>query len=69
MAESEKTVLVCFLGRNRPVRYAGSLENLAGTTKAAFRDVLGASDPVLFFQLRDEDWGGLFVDVIDRDRP
>ena len=65
MAEAEKTVLIGFLGRNRPVQYVGSLENFASATKVAFRDVLGGSDPVLFFQLRNEDWGGLFIHVTD----
>ena len=41
------------------------MEELTVATKETFRDLLGNKDPDIFFQLRDEYWGGLFVDVVD----
>ena len=61
----KKTVLVSFSERNRPVEFTGGMEELTVATKETFRDLLGNKDPDIFFQLRDEDWGGLFVDVVD----
>lgn len=61
----KKTVLVSLLERNRPVEFTGGVEELTIATKETFRNLLGNKDPDIFFQLRDEDWGGLFVDVVD----
>ena len=61
----KKTVFVSFSERNRPVEFTGGMEELTVTTKETFRDLLGNKDPDKFFQLRDEDWGGLFVDDVD----
>ncbi len=65
--EVGKTVLVSVGERSRPVSYAGGLSELCNATKAAFKDILGSrTDPsALFFQLCDDQWGGLFVDVLD----
>ena len=55
-----KTVLVSFLGRNRPVEYTGDLRSLTSATKEAYQDLLHVNpDLELFFQLRDEAWGGM----------
>ena len=60
----KKAVFVSFSKRNRPVEFTGGMEELTVATKETFRD-LGNKDHDIFFQLRDEDWGGLFVDVVD----
>ena len=59
----KKTVLVSLLERNRPVEFTGGVEELTIATKETFCNLLGNKDPDIFFQLRDEDWGGLFADV------
>ena len=41
------------------------MEELFYATKETFADVLQEEDPCLFFQLRDENWGGLYVDIAD----
>ena len=56
----KKTVFVSLLERNRPVEFMGELTI---ATKETFRNLLGNKDPDIFFQLRDKDWGGLFVDA------
>ncbi len=57
----EKCVLV-LLGERR--KYDGGESSLAKATMAVYSDVLQPTDK-LIFQLHDEDWGGLLVDVLD----
>lgn len=59
----EKAVLVSFKDRNRVVHFTGS--DLVPAVREVFSDLLSdAADIVL--QLKDESWGGVYIDLQDR---
>ena len=71
--EAERSVLVTVGGRNRIVRFWHGIASapsqsdktaLTAAVKSAFRDVL-LEDQDLILQMKNEDWGGAFVEVID----
>ena len=65
---ASKTVLVCFEQWKRPVTFNGGVQVLTEAMKTAFQDVLPADDnSPLVLQVKNEDWGGEFVDVIRDD--
>ena len=69
ISSAEKTVLVCMFNRNRPVTFCGGLTELQRSAIEVFRDVVTpeiVSD--LVFQYRCEEWGGLFLDVLNIDQ-
>ena len=66
-----KTALVC-VGekheRRRPVQFSGSNQQLCTAVRNAFSDVIAPTDEV-FLQIKDETWGGMFIDLVDQDVP
>ena len=68
----EKTVLVQLGERVRPVVIApGDGDDVARATVATctvFRDVLSPADEIVL-QLKDEEWGGIFIDKLQGDIP
>ncbi len=70
MAE-ERTVLVHLRERTRPVKFVSSGDDVASVveaTRLAFSEVVGPRDSVAL-QMKDEDWGGVFVDKLDGEIP
>lgn len=63
-----KTVLVCVGERRRPVQFSGSNQQLCTAVRKAFTDVITPTDGV-FLQIKDETWGGMFIDLVDQDVP
>ena len=66
-----KTVLVCVgerQERRRPVQFSGSNQQLCTAVRKAFSDVITPTDEV-FLQIKDETWGGMFIDLVDQDVP
>ena len=60
------TVLVCIGERRRPVRSnSSSLEALKAAVLSQFSDILPASNFSPLFQMKDENWGGMFVDIVE----
>ena len=63
-----KKVLVCFGNRKRSVDIPDDGENdekhLRANALKAFQDLLQPEMPI-FLQIKDEDWGGEFVDLVD----
>ena len=59
-----KTVLVSLEERNRPVTFSGAKENLVEEIRVVFKDQL-ASEEDVYLQIKDESWGGIFVDVLN----
>ena len=68
MSENEKCVLICTGERKRPVTFTGSKEQLLTAIKDAFSDVVKPESNI-FLQIKDEAWGGMFVDLRDEDNP
>ena len=70
--EAERSVLVTVGGRNRVVRFgiAPSSQSesdktaLTAAVRSAFGDVL-VEDQDFILQMKSEDWGGAFVEVMD----
>ena len=60
----EKTVLVQFLKRSRPVSVHGNKKELISRIKEDFHDLVNAEDELLL-QRKDEEWGGEFVDIAE----
>ena len=60
----EKTVLVQFLKRSRPVTVHGNKKELISRIKEDFHDLVNAEDELLL-QRKDEEWGGEFVDIAE----
>ena len=63
-----KTVLVCVGERRRPVQFSGFNQQLCTAVRKAFSDVITPTDEV-FLQVKDETWGGMFIDLVDQDVP
>ena len=63
MSDVTKTVLVSLGERTRPVTFSGSNQTLMEAILAVFKDILGDQGVYLHVQLKDESWGGVFVDV------
>ena len=64
-----KSVLVCVRERQerrRPVQFSGSNQQLCTAVRKAFSDVI---TPTVFLQIKDETWGGIFIDLVDQDVP
>lgn len=59
----KKAVLVSFKERNRVVHFSGS--DLLPAVREVFSDVLDETVQ-LVLQLKDESWGGVFIDLQDR---
>jgi len=66
---AEKKVLVCFGDRKRcvniPAESENDLEYLNAIAIEVLKDVLPTSAIQIFLQLKDEEWGGEFVDIYD----
>ena len=61
----KKSVLVSLNERNRVVDFSGSsLSDLVNVVKEAFKDLIDETAQ-LVLQLKDESWGGVFIDVQD----
>ena len=58
-----KTVLVSLEERNRPATFSGAKENLVEEIRVVFKDQLASED--VYLQIKDESWGGIFVDVLN----
>ena len=67
MSDVTKTVLVSLGERTRPVTFSGSNQALMEAILVVFKDVLG--DQGVYLQLKDESWGGVFVDVQEQEIP
>lgn len=69
--ERTVTVLLCYGERRRPVKLSSSsLEELRARFLSAFSGVLPkvpASELNLLFQVKDESWGGEFVDIVSEE--
>ena len=71
---TQRTVLVMFGQRTRPVSFetgTSALDTqkaLIASIKSAFDDQLAPTSS-LILQIRDEEWGGVFVDLISQDVP
>ena len=64
---AKKTVLVSLDDRNRPVTFTGNKQELLKEIKTVFKDLLG--DSQVFLQVKDENWGGIFIDVLEQEIP
>ena len=65
-----KRVLVGVEGINRPVAYSGTNKDLESAIVEAFRDRLCKdtwADKELVVEIRDEEWNGAFVQLIDQE--
>ena len=65
---ADKKILVCFGERKRTINIPGEdiksdEESLRTNAYEVFRDLLSPSTPIVF-QLKDEEWGGEFVDLL-----
>lgn len=67
MSDVTKTVLVSLGERTRPVTFSGSNQALMEAILAVFKDVLGEQG--VYLQLKDESWGGVFVDIQEQEIP
>ena len=67
-ATMAKTVLVSLEERNRPVTFSGAKENLLEEIRVVFKDQL-ASEEDVYLQIKDESWGGIFVDFLNQEIP
>jgi hypothetical protein len=65
----EKTVLVHFNERVRPVKFNGGKDDLAASVCAAFADVFEVQSTSILLQIKDEEWEGEFVDLLDQPIP
>ena len=68
---AKKEVLCCLGERRRPVTYSAEdekseIDSLTEAVKAVFQDVISPSSRV-FFQLKNENWAGEFVDIKETD--
>ena len=64
-----KAVLVSLHERNRVVYFSGSKRgDLLPAVETAFADLLGNSENWVL-QLKDDNWGGVFIDLQDQDIP
>ena len=62
--EEEPSVLVCYGERRRVVKLVEpSLDLLQTSALLAYSDVLPANKGGLVFQIQDNNWGGLFIDI------
>ena len=67
MSDLPKAVLVSLRDRKRVVHFTGSKGNdLLPAVKTAFGDLLNDTQS-LVLQLKDEDWGGAFIDLQDQE--
>ena len=72
--QQERRVLVMMGERNRPVSFrpdaqcASCVTALTAAVRSTFSDVL-SPDQEIFFQLKSEEWDGVFVDICDGDVP
>ena len=65
-SSTEITVLVCLGERRRPVRLnSSSLEALMAAVLSQFSDVLPAAKCDLLLHIKDDNWGGMFVDIVE----
>ena len=65
-SSAEITVLVCLGERRRPVRLSSSsLEALRAAVLSQFSDVLPAAKCDLLLHIKDDNWGGMFVDIVE----
>lgn len=64
---TEKKVLVCFRERKRIVCLpnSGNEEQLRASAFQTFIDVLPTEIEKVFFQVKDEQWGGEFLDLTE----
>jgi hypothetical protein len=67
----KKTVLVSLGDNTRVVSFtadssAGDSEALTESVKSTFQDVLPGQS--FFLQIKSEDWGGVFLDLLPEDR-
>lgn len=65
---ADKKVLVCFGDRKRTISIPVGVdisdeESLRNNAYEVFQDLLSPSIPIVF-QLKDEEWGGEFVDLL-----
>jgi uncharacterized glyoxalase superfamily protein PhnB len=65
MSDIKRELLVSLNERNRIVHFSGSsMSDLVVAVKEAFTDLLDKTAQ-LVLQLKDESWGGAFIDVQD----
>ena len=65
-SSDEITVLVCVGERRRPVKLnRSSLEALKAGVLSHFADILRAAKFSLLFQIKDDNWDGMFVDIVE----
>ena len=50
------------------MQFSGSNQQLCTAVRNAFADVLSPTDEI-FLQIKDETWGGMFIDLVDQDVP
>ena len=64
-----KKVLLCFGDRKRcvtiPATWDNDVEHLHAIAIEVFEDVFPTSQAQIFLQLKDEEWGGEFIDIRD----
>ena len=63
IGENTRVVLFSTLADSVPV---SDVEALTGAARTSFQDVIPAECPI-FFQVKNEEWGGAFVDMVDKD--
>ena len=64
-SSGEITILVCVGGR-MPVKLGrSSLESLKAEVLSQFADILPAAKFGLLFQIKDDNWGGMFMDIVE----
>lgn len=67
MSQPIRSVLVGFCEHNRVIKYCQK-EELLSAVKTAFSDVLQVENiPHICLQVKDNEWGGAFVDVLTQD--
>ena len=71
MADSHKSILVQFGEHRRPLSIPANQNveaaNLKERVRTAFMDVIAEAD--FFLQLKDDEWGGEFVDLVGQEIP
>ena len=69
MSVKDCTVLVCYGKRRRPVKLSSpTFTELRTNVLAEFADILPqvpVSELNLLFQVKDESWGGEFIDIVN----
>ena len=66
--DAQKTVLVCFKEHKRLLTYSGSRDELKERVYQVFQDVI-SSDTNFFLQIKDQEWDGVYLDLLDQDIP